>query len=119
MSDFYDSTNIFAKILRGEILCQKILETDHILAFHDVNPKAKIHALVIPKGAYISSHDFHKKAIDAEIVAYYRGLDEVLDLLGLSHGSGYRLVSNAGSDGGQEVPHFHMHILGGEKLPSF
>lgn len=123
MSASYDSSNIFAKILRQEIPCQKILETDHILAFYDVNPKAKIHALVIPKGAYVSSFDFHAKASDADITGYYRGLSDVIKELGLTYdekgNQGYRLISNCGFHGGQEVSHFHTHILGGEKLSSF
>ncbi len=116
----YDPNNIFAKILRGDISCHKILETDYILAFHDVKPKAKIHALVIPKGAYISSYDFHGNASDQELKGYYQGLNAVLSQLGLCHMTntkgGYRLISNAGINGGQEVPHFHTHILGGEKI---
>jgi histidine triad (HIT) family protein len=112
----YNSENIFAKILRQEIACQKIYENDYVLAFHDINPRAKIHALVIPKGPFISSLDFHAKASDQEIVGYYRALDQVLELLGLKAGKGYRLLSNSGDYAGQEVPHFHTHIFAGQPL---
>ncbi len=111
----YDSNNIFAKILRGEIPSKKIYEDDFVLAFHDVVPQAPVHALVIPKGEYTDQADFALRASEAEIVGFERAVAKVAAELGLSAG-GYRLIVNTGIDGGQEVPHFHVHILGGEKL---
>jgi len=115
----YDTNNIFAKILRKEIPCDKIYENDHVLAFKDINPQAKIHVLVIPKGAYINMDDFSQNAKNDEIVALIRALGEVTKIVGLSsysEGKGYRYIGNNGPDGGQEVPHLHFHILGGEPL---
>lgn len=117
----YDENNIFAKILRTEIPCQKISENEYALAFYDIQPQAKKHILVIPKGAYISSQDFYLKASDAEIKGFHACIamvTEAENLNILDNQKGYRLLSNAGHDGGQEVPHFHVHILGGEKLGS-
>lgn len=111
----YDPTNIFARILRGEIPCDKIIETDHTIAFRDIAPKAPVHALVIPKGSYVSFADFSAQATDAEIIDFNRTVGKVADLLGVT-GSGYRLMSNHGEHSGQEVPHYHVHILGGEPL---
>ena len=111
----YDKNNIFAKILRGEIPCNKIFENDHVLSFHDINPQKKIHALVIPKGEYIDLDDFNKKASDKEIVEFHKAVSHVSSLLGASS-KGYRVLSNIGSDGGQEVPHLHFHIFAGEKI---
>jgi len=111
----YDSNNIFAKILRGEIPCDKIYEDAHVLAFRDIRPQAKVHALIIPKGSYISAQDFSAKASEAEIVGFTRSIAKVVDKLGLADG-GYRIIANTGSDGGQEVPHYHIHILGGQKI---
>ena len=115
----YDTNNIFAKILRKEIPCDKIYENDHVLAFKDINPQAKIHVLVIPKGAYINMDDFSQNAKNDEIVALTRALGEVTKIVGLSsysEGKGYRYIGNNGPDGGQEVPHLHFHIIGGEPL---
>jgi histidine triad (HIT) family protein len=115
----YDTKNIFAKILRKEIPCDKIYENDHVLAFKDINPQAKIHVLVIPKGAYINMDDFSQNAKNDEIVALIRALGEVTKIVGLSsysEGKGYRYIGNNGPDGGQEVPHLHFHIIGGEPL---
>ena len=115
----YDTNNIFAKILRKEIPCDKIYENDHVLAFKDINPQAKIHVLVIPKGAYINMDDFSQNAKNDEIIALIRALGEVTKIIGLSsysEGKGYRYIGNNGSDGGQEVPHLHFHIIGGEPL---
>ena len=112
----YDSNNIFAKILRGEIPCQEIYRDDYALAFHDINPKTKTHVLVIPTGSYVSSEDFHEKASNGEIAGYYRALDKVLEQLELKGKSGYRLLSNSGDDAGQEVPHYHTHIFAGQNL---
>ena len=115
----YDTNNIFAKILRKEIPCDKIYENDHVLAFKDINPQAKIHVLVIPKGAYVNMDDFSQNAKNDEIVAFTRALGAVTKIVGLSsysEGKGYRYIGNNGPDGGQEVPHLHFHIIGGEPL---
>jgi histidine triad (HIT) family protein len=111
----YDPNNIFAKILRGEIPCDKVYEDDHVLAFRDIRPQAKIHALIIPKGAYVSSQDFSAKATEAEIVGFTRAISKIADKLGLTE-SGYRLIANAGLHSHQEVPHYHLHIFGGQAL---
>ena len=111
----YDKNNIFAKILRGEIPCKKIFENDYVLSFHDINPQKKIHALVIPKGEYIDLDDFNKKASDKEITEFHKAVSHVSSLLGATD-KGYRVLSNIGSDGGQEVPHLHFHIFAGEKI---
>jgi histidine triad (HIT) family protein len=114
----YDHNNIFAKILRKEIPCKKIFENDHVLSFHDINPQKKIHALVIPKGNYINLDDFNDKASDQEIVALSKAITEVSKILGISTdtGKGYRALTNLNDDGGQEVPHLHFHLFGGEKI---
>ena len=115
----YDKNNIFAKILRGEIPCKKIYEDDYVLAFHDVNPQKKIHALVIPKGEYVNLDDFSSNATEKEIVGLIKGIGEVAKKLGVSEaakGEGYRSLVNVGAHGGQEVPHLHFHIFGGEKI---
>jgi histidine triad (HIT) family protein len=111
----YDKNNIFAKILRGEIPCDKIYEDKFALAFKDINPQAKIHVLVIPKGAYVDMNDFAVNAKSDEIEGLIRALGKVADILGVSK-TGYRCLGNNGRDGGQEVPHLHFHIFGGEKL---
>ncbi|MBB6252646.1 histidine triad nucleotide-binding protein [Nitrospirillum iridis] len=111
----YDSTNIFARILRGEIPCKKAFEDDHVLAFHDIHPQAPTHILVIPKGAYVSAADFGATASDAEIAAFTRAVARIAAEAGVE-GSGYRLISNHGPDSHQEVPHYHVHILGGRPL---
>ena len=115
----YDKNNIFAKILRGEIPCKKIYEDDYVLAFHDVNPQKKIHALVIPKGEYVNLDDFSSNATEKEIVGLIKGIGEVAKKLGVSEavkGGGYRSLVNVGANGGQEVSHLHFHIFGGEKV---
>ena len=114
----YDKNNIFAKILRKEVPCRKIFENDHVLSFHDINPKKKIHALVIPKGDYINLDDFNNKASDQEIVALSKAITEVSKILGISTdtGKGYRALTNLAEDGGQEVQHLHFHLFGGEKI---
>ena len=114
----YDENNIFAKILRGEIPCKKIYEDDFILSFHDINPQKKIHALVIPKGKYIDLDDFTSKASKDEIVGLLKGISNVAEKLGVSinKGKGYRTLANINEHGGQEVPHLHFHIFGGEKV---
>jgi len=115
----YDKNNIFAKILRGEIPCKKIYEDEFVLAFYDVNPQKKIHALVIPKGEYVNLDDFSSKASEKEIVGLIKGIGIVAKELGVSEvvkGKGYRSLVNVGENGGQEVPHLHFHILGGERV---
>ncbi|MEP1768094.1 MAG: HIT domain-containing protein [Sulfitobacter sp.] len=111
----YDDQNIFAKILRGEIPNTTVLETEHTLAFRDLYPQAPIHVLVIPKGPYISYDHFAAAASDAEIVDYTRAIGEVCRMEGvtLDANEGFRMISNAGEHGVQEVPHLHVHILGG------
>lgn len=114
----YDDQNIFAKILRREIPNTTVLETSHSLAFRDLYPQAPVHVLVIPKGAYVSYDHFAAEASDAEIVDYTRAIAEVCRMEGvtLSAGEGFRMISNAGDHGVQEVPHLHVHILGGRPL---
>ena len=115
----YDDQNIFAKILRGEIPNQTVLETDHTLAFRDIRPQAPDHVLVIPKGAYVTFDHFAAEASEAEIVDFHRTAAKVCAMLGVSPGdggAGYRTISNAGEDAVQEVPHYHLHILGGRPL---
>jgi histidine triad (HIT) family protein len=114
----YDKNNIFAKILRKEIACKKIFENDHVFSFHDINPQKKIHALVIPKGDYINLDDFNNRASDEEIVALSKAITEVSKILGISTdtGRGYRALTNLDDHGGQEVPHLHFHLFGGEKI---
>ena len=114
----YDDNNIFAKILRGEIPCNKIYEDEDILSFHDINPQKKIHALVIPKGKYINFDDFNSKATPEEMVGLLRGINIVAKKLGISTeaGKGYRALTNISDHGGQEVLHLHFHLFGGEKV---
>ena len=114
----YDKNNIFAKILRKEIPCKKIFENDHVLSFHDINPQKKVHALVIPKGDYINLDDFNNRASDQEIVALSKAITEVSKILGMSLSTdrGYRTLTNINEHGGQEVPHLHFHLFGGEKI---
>ena len=111
----YDKKNIFAKIIRGEIPCKKVYENDFVLAFYDINPQKKIHVLVIPKGEYIDLDDFTNKASDKEIIELNKAITHVSNLIGIKN-NGYRTLTNVGSDGGQEVPHLHFHIFGGEKV---
>jgi len=115
----YDKENIFAKILRGEIPCDKIYEDEYVLSFKDIRPQAPSHALVIPKGEYIDINDFSANASDEEIVGFNRAISNVADMLGISEktgGGGYRLIANAGKDAHQEVPHLHFHLLAGRPL---
>ena len=115
----YDENNIFAKILRGEIPCNKIYEDDFVLSFHDINPQKKIHVLVIPKGSYTDVDDFSKRASKDEISSLMQAVAEVckINKLSLSEGgNGFRLIANTGPDGSQEVPHFHYHVMGGEPM---
>ncbi|HKT15334.1 MAG TPA: histidine triad nucleotide-binding protein [Allosphingosinicella sp.] len=111
----YDDSNIFARILRGELPCRKVYEDEHVLAFDDINPLAPLHILVIPKGRYVSWDDFSETASDAELAAFVRGVGRVAREAGLV-APGYRLLANVGANGGQEVPHLHVHIFGGRGL---
>ena len=114
----YDDNNIFAKILRGEIPCDKIYEDDFVLSFYDINPQKKIHALVIPKGKYTDLDDFSSNASPKEMVGLLKGINTVAKKLGISvdSGKGYRALANIGEYAGQEVPHLHFHLFGGEKI---
>ena len=114
----YDNNNIFAKILREEISCNKIYEDKFILSFYDINPQKKIHALVIPKGKYIDLDDFSSNASNEEIIGLIKGINIVAKKLGISSdiGSGYRTLANISDHGGQEVPHLHFHLFGGENV---
>ena len=114
----YDNNNIFAKILRGEIPCNKIYEDDFVLSFHDINPQKKIHALVIPKGKYVNFDDFSLNASPEEMVGLLKGISKVAKKLGISTevGKGYRALTNISDHGGQEVFHLHFHLFGGEKV---
>ena len=114
----YDDQNIFARILRGEIPNQTVAETEHTLAFHDIRAQAPVHVLVIPKGPYVTYDHFAAEASDAEIADFTRVVGRLCADLGVAPdaGGGYRLIVNAGQDGGQEVPHMHVHILGGRGL---
>ncbi|HWT10739.1 MAG TPA: histidine triad nucleotide-binding protein [Roseomonas sp.] len=111
----YDDANIFARILRGEIPCKRVHDDAHALAFHDINPQAPVHVLVIPKGRYVSLADFSAHGSEAEIAGFWRAVGKVAKDLGLEAG-GYRVLTNMGVDGGQEVPHFHVHIFGGRRI---
>ena len=109
----YNSENIFAKILRNEIPSEKVFENDDVYAFNDINPQAKIHVLIIPKSSYCSFIDFSENASPDEQANFYRSILEIATKLGINNG--YRLITNVGLDGGQEVPHFHFHLLSGRK----
>lgn len=111
----YDDSNIFARILRGEIPARRVYEDEFALAFHDINPQAPAHLLVIPKGAYVSWDDFTAKATDGEIAGFARAVGHVAREAGLA-APGYRLLANVGRHGHQEVPHLHVHIFGGRQL---
>ena len=115
MSYAYDDQNIFAKILRGEIPNDTVLETEHSLAFNDIQPQAPVHVLVIPKGPWVCYDHFAQEASDVEIADYTRAIGEVCRRMGVEQG-GFRMISNAGEHGVQEVPHLHVHILGGRPL---
>ena len=116
MAHSYDPTNIFARILRGEIPNKTVMETDHTLAFHDINPAAPVHVLVIPKGPYVTFDHFAAEASAEEITDFHRTAAAVCALVGVAPGEGYRAITNAGAHGMQEVPHYHLHILGGRVL---
>ena len=114
----YDEKNIFAKILRSEISCNKIYEDDFVFSFHDIMPQKKIHALIIPKGKYIDLDDFSLNASPDEMVGLIKGINKVAKKLGIATeiGKGYRALTNIGEHGGQEVPHLHFHLFGGENV---
>ena len=114
----YDKNNIFAKILKGEIPCNKIYENEYVFSFYDTNPQKKIHALIIPKGEYEDLDDFTLRASDKEVSELIKGINIVAKKLGISinGGKGYRALTNIGLNGGQEVPHLHFNLFGGEKI---
>ena len=111
----YDDSNIFARILRGEIPSTKVYEDEEVLAFNDINPLAPTHILVIPKGAYVSWDDFSEQASDEEIAGLVRAVGKIARNAGLVE-RGYRVLANVGMNSGQEVPHLHLHIFGGRPL---
>jgi diadenosine tetraphosphate (Ap4A) HIT family hydrolase len=111
----YDESNVFARILRGELPNKTVYEDEHVLAFHDINPMAPVHILVIPKGAYVSWDDFSERGSEAEIAAFVRAVGKIARDEGLV-AAGYRLLANTGTNSGQEVPHLHVHIFGGRGL---
>jgi len=111
----YDDSNIFARILRGELPAKTVYEDEHALAFHDINPQAPTHILVIPKGRYVSWDDFSANASDAEIAGFVRAVGKIARDAGLVE-PGYRLLANTGPNSHQEVPHLHVHIFGGRPL---
>ena len=111
----YDPNNIFAKILRGEIPCNKAYEDEAVLAFHDIEPAAPVHVLVIPKGKYASFDDFVRRANDGEVHRFFTTVQKIAHELGIDK-TGYRLITNHGADASQSVPHFHVHILAGRLL---
>lgn len=111
----YDSGNIFARIIRGDIPCEPVYQDDQVLAFHDISKAAPVHVLVVPKGEYVSLDDFAAKAGGDEVSYFFRKVRDIANDLGLAE-SGYRVICNHGADASQTVPHFHVHILGGRKL---
>lgn len=111
----YDSSNLFAKILRGEIPCTTVYEDTHALAFNDINPEAPVHVLVIPKGEYCSFDDFMKRASPQETAGFFASVQQTAETLGLAE-NGYRIITNHGTHAAQSVAHFHVHILGGKQL---
>ena len=111
----YDRNNVFARILRGELPCTKVYEDAHVLAFRDINPQAPSHVVLIPKGEYVSADDFSATASEAELASFMRAVAKIAAAEGIA-GDGFRLIANIGRHGHQEVPHFHMHIVGGREL---
>ena len=111
----YDDQNIFAKIIHGEIPCDKVYENYNVLAFKDISPQKETHILVIPKGPYVSLTEFSANATAEEVMAFHKAVSEIVNEQGLTT-NGYRAIANSGEDGGQEVPHFHLHLLGGEPV---
>jgi diadenosine tetraphosphate (Ap4A) HIT family hydrolase len=115
MANPYDPNNVFARVLRGELPCKKVYENDHVLAFEDIRPLLPTHVLVIPKGAYVTMDDFTAQASGEEIAALFRAVGTVARLRGVDAG-GYRVIINSGANGHQEVPHLHVHVLGGRPV---
>ena len=115
MNNLYDVNNIFAKILRSEVPCEKILENEHALAFSDINPQAPIHKLIIPKSPYINFYDFTKNASMEEHESVWKLVNDVIEYFKVET-EGFRIITNSGNNGNQDVPHFHVHLLGGENL---
>ena len=111
----YDRNNVFARILRGELPCNKVYEDEHVLAFHDIRPQAPTHVVLIPKGEYVSVDDFSAKASAAELAAFLRAIGQIAREQGVAD-SGYRVLANHGAAAHQEVPHFHLHLFGGRDL---
>ena len=111
----YDRSNVFARILRGELPCTKVYEDAHVLAFRDINPQAPTHIIVIPKGEYVSVADFSEKASEAELAAFFRAIGRIAHQEGVAE-SGYRILANHGPAAHQDVPHFHLHLFGGRDL---
>ena len=111
----YDRNNVFARILRGELPCNKVYEDEHVLAFHDIRPQAPTHVVLIPKGEYVSVDDFSAKASAAELAAFLRAIGQIAHEQGVAN-SGYRVLANHGAAAHQEVPHFHLHLFGGRDL---
>ena len=115
MNNKYDRTNVFSKILRSEIKCDKVLENEHALAFLDINPQAPIHILIIPKNEYIDFHDFTENGSSQEVTYFWKLVCDVINSKNISD-TGFRIIANSGVDGNQDVPHFHVHLLGGKNL---
>lgn len=115
MNKNYDKNNIFARILRSELPCQKILENEYALAFTDINPQAPIHILIIPKNAYLNFYEFTQNATIKELQLFWKLVNKVIKISNVSK-KGFRIISNSGNDGNQDVPHFHLHVLGGKNL---
>jgi histidine triad (HIT) family protein len=111
----YDDNNVFQRILKGELPARKVYENDHALAFHDINPLMPVHVLVIPKGRYVTLHDFSAKAPPEALAGFLQAVGEAARLAGVAE-AGYRIVANNGADANQEVPHFHVHIFGGRPI---
>lgn len=111
----YDRNNVFARILRGELPCDKVYEDAHVLAFRDIRPQAPCHVVLIPKGEYVSADDFSERAGDAELAAFMRAIARIAHAEGVAE-DGYRILSNHGQAAHQEVPHFHLHLFGGRDL---
>jgi len=111
----YDRNNVFARIIRGELPCNKVYEDEHVLAFHDIHPQAPVHIILIPKGEYVSADDFSETASDAELAAFMRAIARIARDAGVTE-SGYRILANHGRAAHQDVPHFHLHLFGGRDL---
>ena len=111
----YDRNNVFARILRGELPCRKVYEDEHVLAFHDIHPQAPTHIVLIPKGEYVSADDFSETASEAELAAFLRAIARIARQEGVTDG-GYRILANHGEAAHQDVPHFHLHLVGGRDL---